>query len=34
MKDNIKNQPQPAIWNPDKALEGWMDGRENKGKRK
>lgn len=33
MADNIKNQPQPAIWNPDKALEGvfcqtcgcWMD---------
>ena len=33
MADNIKNQPQPAIWDPDKALEGvfcptcgcWMD---------
>lgn len=33
MASNIKNQPKPAIWNPDKALEGvfcptcgcWMD---------
>ena len=33
MEDNIKNKPKPAIWNPDKALEGvfcptcgcWMD---------
>ena len=27
MADNIKNQPQPAIWDPDKALEGWTDER-------
>ena len=33
MEDNIKNKPKPAIWNPDKDLEGvfcptcgcWMD---------
>ena len=63
MADNIKNQPQPAIWDSDKALEGvfcptcgcwmgdyygqpdkcprcgqvlegWIDGRKNKGKKK